>query len=85
MANSSLNLAEEHAFRNANFENLVSGIAPDESLGNSASFEALQAAFSIAQLQLRKGSLAKRKYTRTVRFGNIIIVGIESRVEAISC
>lgn len=78
MAKGSLDIAEEYAFRNPTFMNLVSGNISDESLGNGASFEALQAAFSIAQLQLREGSLIKRKYARSVHFGNIILVCVES-------
>jgi len=78
MAKGSLDVAEEYTFRNPSFVNLVSGNVSDESLGNRASFEALQAAFSIAQLQLREGSLMKRKYARSVHFGNIILVCVES-------
>ncbi|KIM93899.1 hypothetical protein OIDMADRAFT_184602 [Oidiodendron maius Zn] len=70
MARNMLDIAEEFAFRDSNFVELVSGVVP--LTPDSTQFETIQAAFSMAQLQLREGSSSKRKHARIVRFREII-------------
>lgn len=69
-----LDLAEEYAFRNRPFERLLAGDPLTGSDGDRTSLDAIQAAFSVAQLQLREGSANVKKHTRSVRFGQIIQV-----------
>lgn len=73
-AQSMLDLAEEFAFRDADFETIASGFFPDGPDGCRRALQALQAAFSAAQLQLREGSTWKRQHVRTDRFDQIIYV-----------
>ena len=70
-----LSLAEEFAFRNKTFRKLLAGSVPSGLDEEQRSLDALQAAFSVAQVQLREGSASTRKHTRSIRFGEIIIVG----------
>jgi hypothetical protein len=69
-----LSLAEEFAFRDKVFGKLLAGSSPSGPDEEGRSFDALQAAFSIAQVQLREGSASTRKHARSIRFGEIIIV-----------
>jgi hypothetical protein len=73
-ARSMLDLAEELAFRDPYFERIASGIFPEGPEGRSRALQALQAAFSAAQLQLREGNTWKRKHVRSDRFDQIIYV-----------
>lgn len=70
-----LDIAEELAFRDPEFRKLISGIFPGGIYERRQALEALQAAFTIMQLQLREGSAHKRKCVRAVRFDQIIYVG----------
>lgn len=73
MAKDMLELAEECAFRNVLFNDLVSGSLSQPPSETHRYFEALQAAFSMAQIQLREGSLATRRRARANLFDQIII------------
>lgn len=74
MAKNMLGLAEECAFKNVLFNDLVSGSLSEPPSETHRYFEALQAAFSMAQIQLREGSLATRRRARANLFDQIIIV-----------
>lgn len=74
MARKMLNLAEECAFQDRVFLRLVSGEAPESCCGDERCLEALQAAFSMAQIQLREGSPNKRKYSKFYLFDQVINV-----------
>lgn len=69
-----LDLAEEFAFRNKPFEKLLAGSSPIGDEEERVSRNALQATFSVAQLQLRESSASTRKNARLTRFGQIITV-----------
>lgn len=69
-----LNLAEEYAFRNKTFVALLQARRPEGSYEEYASREAIQAAFSVAQVQLREGSAAARKHARFMCFDQVITV-----------
>lgn len=69
-----LGLAEEYAFRSRPFEKLLAGTPAITFDEDQSSLDALQASFSVAQLQLREGSTSTKKRTRSVRFGQIIRV-----------
>ncbi|OQU93942.1 Fungal specific transcription factor domain-containing protein [Cladophialophora immunda] len=72
MAQSMLDLAEEFSFRNPDFERIMSGIFPEGPHERRRALQAIQAAFSAAQLQLREGSSCKRQHVRSHRFDQII-------------
>lgn len=74
LARKMLDIAEEFAFRNPMFLKLSSGILPHRSEEHRLSLEAVQAAFSIAQIQLRECCLERRKNIRSDRFDKIIYV-----------
>ncbi|KAJ9622519.1 hypothetical protein H2204_011532 [Knufia peltigerae] len=71
-AQSMLDLAEEFAFHDPDFEKLTSGISSEGPDGRRRALQALQASFSAAQLQLRQGSTWKRQQVRSERFNQII-------------
>lgn len=75
---SMLDIAEESAFRDPDFQDIASGIFPEDLPQRRRAVQALQAAFSIAQLQLREGSVPKRKFVRSTRFDQIIYVSWSS-------
>lgn len=74
LARNMLNIAEEFVFRDPSFCQLCSGVSPNGTFERRLALEALQAAFSITQLQFREGSVQKREYVRTFRFDQIIYV-----------
>jgi hypothetical protein len=74
-AKSMLELAEEFAFRDSDFQKIASGIFPEGVGQRRRALQAFQAAFCAAQLQLREGNMWKRKCVRTFRFDQIICVG----------
>lgn len=71
-----LNLAEEFAFRNKAFEKLLAGQTPNGYDDDRVSRDALQAAMSVAQVQLREGSAGARRRARSTRFGQAIVVSL---------
>ncbi|KEF52267.1 uncharacterized protein A1O9_11507 [Exophiala aquamarina CBS 119918] len=71
-ARSMLELAEEFAFSDPDFQRIASGIFPEGLEQRRRALKALQAAFCAVQLQLREGTTWKRKCMRTVRFDQII-------------
>ena len=73
-ARSMLDLGEECAFRDPDFERIASGIFPEGPGGRRRALQALQAAFSAAQLQLREGNAWKRQHVRSDRLDQIIYV-----------
>lgn len=73
-AKSMLDLSEEFAFRDQDFQKMASGIFPERLDQRRRALQALQAAFSVAQLQLREGSMWKRECVRSLRFDQIIYV-----------
>lgn len=77
-AQSMLDLAEEFAFHDPDFEKLTSGISSEGPDGRRRALQALQASFSAAQLQLRQGSTWKRQQVRSERFNQIIFVCLPS-------
>ncbi len=74
-ARSMLELAEEFAFRDSDFQKIASGVFPDGHDQRRRALQALQAAFCATQLQLREGTMWKKKCVRTFRFDQIISVG----------
>lgn len=82
---SMLDLAEEFAFRDADFERIASGIIPEGPDGRRRALQALQASFSAAQLQLRQGSTWKRHSVRSDRFNQIIYVSPDIQQGVLIC
>jgi hypothetical protein len=74
MARNMLQLAEEYTFQNPAFVALLSGMAPKGPTEFRLALEALQAAFSAAQVQLREGIQENRRRIRSLRFRDIISV-----------
>ncbi|KIX95737.1 uncharacterized protein Z520_08445 [Fonsecaea multimorphosa CBS 102226] len=72
VARSMLELAEEFAFRDSDFQKVASGTFPEGVDQRRRALQAFQAAFCAAQLQLREGNMWKRKCVRTFRFDQII-------------
>lgn len=75
MAKGMLELAEECAFRNVLFIDLISGAISPQPSETHRYFEALQVAFSMAQIQLREGSSATWRRSRAHLFDQIILYG----------
>ena len=73
-AKSLLDLAEEFAFRDQDFQRMASGFYTERLDQRRRALQALQAAFSVAQLQLREGLMWKRECVRSLRFDQIICV-----------
>lgn len=74
LARSMLDFAEDYAFENPIFLDLISKTEVQAIISHRAVIEAVQAAMSVFQIQLREGSPQKRKYMRTVRMSQIVTV-----------
>ncbi|KIW64477.1 hypothetical protein, variant [Phialophora macrospora] len=72
LARGILDLVEEYVFSNEDFKKLLEEPDHPKCTNDLGAWHALQAAFFIAQIQLREGSLAKRKEARNARFEAII-------------
>ncbi|ETI21446.1 hypothetical protein G647_07793 [Cladophialophora carrionii CBS 160.54] len=72
LARGILELVELYVFSNENFVKLLQAPYHAQYTNDVGAWDALQAAFFITQIQLREGSLAKRKEARTARFEEII-------------
>ncbi|KAJ9613516.1 hypothetical protein H2200_003458 [Cladophialophora chaetospira] len=67
-----LDLVEEYVFSNVNFKKLLTSPNSITDPDDVEAWQALQAAFFITQVQLREGSVVKKKLTRNARFDEII-------------
>ncbi len=67
-----LDLVEEYAFSNSDFRKLLAQPDTLEDSKDTEAWQALQAAFFITQVQLREGSLARKKNARNSRFEEVI-------------
>lgn len=67
-----LDVAEEFVFGHRDFECIMKRSSPSPKANLQKDLSAIQAAFSISQIQLRRGSREKRMSIRTARFDQLI-------------
>jgi hypothetical protein len=67
-----LDLVEAYVFSNEKFTRLLGEPAVHKGVNDIEAWQALLAAFFITQIQLREGSLSKRKHARESRFEQVI-------------
>lgn len=72
LARGILNLVEEYVFSNVNFRKLLDDPVTSTTSNDVEAWQGLQAAFFITQVQLREGSLDKKRKSRHGRFDDII-------------
>ena len=74
LARSMLDFAEDYAFDNPTFQDLLSCAQPRFGTDPRLVLESVQAAVSVFQIQLREGSSTKRKQMRTIRMSQLVLV-----------